>query len=115
MRIVGKQSVVERPYGTVFVPSTTGETAQTVWRLDLPWQRFGPGRRLGGEGASAEPQRPTGCVLAAMVIGGFLVVCAVLSLLFVRHGSPNGWVSGLDSGWLASSLSHSGNDAASST
>lgn len=38
-KMIGTQSVVERPYGTVFVPGP----AQSAWGLDMSWKRFGPG------------------------------------------------------------------------
>lgn len=89
----GTQEVVGRPYGTV----TTGVAGQAAWGLDLGWQRFGPGRTLGGDlEGSAERQRPRGWVLAAMVAGAFVMLCAFLGFLFMQHGSD---------GWLASSMS----------
>jgi Derlin-2/3 len=98
----GTQDVVERPYGTVFMPGVAGEA---VWGLDLSWRRFGPGRTLGGEGSSTERQRPRGCVLAAMVMAGLTVVCCLLGFLFVLHGPPDGWLLGVDVGGLASRMS----------
>ncbi|TVY49022.1 Derlin [Lachnellula occidentalis] len=98
-RLFGTQTQVERPYGTAHMPGA-GEPA---WGLDLSWKRFGPGRTLGGEGsaAGAERQRPTGLALAAMVMGGFLVVCGFLALLFVQHGDPRSWFSGVRAGEVA--------------
>jgi Derlin-2/3 len=87
--------VVERPYGTVSMPG--GEAA---WGLDLSWRRFGPGRTLGGAGVRTESQRPGGFLLAAMVTGGFLVVCGLLAYLFLLNGIPDGWFSGVDVGRL---------------
>ncbi|TVY71328.1 Derlin-1.2 [Lachnellula suecica] len=89
-KMFGTQHVVERPYGTVWMPRVAGETA---WGLDMSWKRFGPGRTLGGEGASVERQRPKGLILAAMVMGGFLVLCCIVGLLFLRYGDPSGWFS----------------------
>jgi Derlin-2/3 len=103
-RMFGTQGVVERPYGTVFMPRVAGEAGEAAWGLDLSWKRFGPGRTLGGEAASAEKQRPRGCVLAAMVMVGFVVVCCLLGLLFVLHGAPHGWFSSVDVGGSASGI-----------
>jgi Derlin-2/3 len=92
-KMFGTQSVVERPYGTVV---SGGVAAQTPWGLDLSWKKFGPGRTLGGEGASVERQRPRGFALAVMVMGGFLVLCLVVGLLFMQHGGFYSWFSGAD-------------------
>ena len=73
---------------------------------------MGQGRTLGGEGSNAERQRPRGCVLAAIILAGFVVVCGFLGLLFVLHGAPNGWLSGLDTGRLASGRSRFGDNTA---
>ncbi|KAH7351205.1 ER-associated proteolytic system protein-like protein Der1 [Rhexocercosporidium sp. MPI-PUGE-AT-0058] len=100
MKVFGTQEVVSRPYGTV----VTGATGKAAWGLDLSWKRFGPGRTLGGEGAEAE--RPKGLVLAAIVMGVFLVVCGVSGYLFV-YGAP-GWVSGANGGQLPGGTTHGG-------
>ena len=100
-KMFGTQSVVERPYGTV----STGVVGEAAWGLDMSWRKFGPGRTLGGEGSVTERQRPTGMVLAVMVMGGFLVVCGLLWYFFVLHGAPDGWLSGVDVGRLASGAS----------
>ncbi|KAL5321529.1 hypothetical protein ACEPPN_009488 [Leptodophora sp. 'Broadleaf-Isolate-01'] len=102
MKVFGTQDVVSRPYGTV----VTGATGKAAWGLDLSWKRFGPGRTLGGEGAGAEAERPKGLVLAAIVMGVFLVVCGISGYLFV-YGTP-GWASGVDSGQLPGGTSHVG-------
>jgi Derlin-2/3 len=80
---------VDRPYGTA-LNAGAGEAAGG---LDLSWRRFGPGRTLGGEGASVERQRPKGWVLAVMVMGGFVAVCCFLGYLYVLHWAPDGWFS----------------------
>ncbi|KAK0103967.1 hypothetical protein ONS96_005072 [Cadophora gregata f. sp. sojae] len=92
MKVFGTQDVVNRPYGT----AVTGATGKAAWGLDLSWKRFGPGRTLGGEGASAEAERPKGLVLAAIVMGIFLLLCGVSGYLFV-YGSP-GWGPSVDGG-----------------
>ncbi|RDW59539.1 hypothetical protein BP6252_12626 [Coleophoma cylindrospora] len=99
-KIFGTQAMMQRPYGTVFMPtggaSTTGSAA---WGLDLSWRRFGEGRRLGGEGESSLPsQRPRGLVLAAMVMAAFMVICAFLGLWFFWDGVPDGWRSAIGAG-----------------
>lgn len=107
-KMFGTQNVVERPYGTV----NTGVAGKAAWGLDMSWQRFGPGRTLGQEGAGAERQRPTGLVLAVMVMGGFLVICGLCGLYL--YGTPHGWLTGVDGGWLASGSSTSGDKTATS-
>ncbi|KAG4441970.1 hypothetical protein IFR05_002538 [Cadophora sp. M221] len=102
MKVFGTQDVVSRPYGTV----VTGATGKAAWGLDLSWKRFGPGRTLGGEDTSAEAERPKGLVLAAIVMGVFLLVCGVSGYLFV-YGVP-GWGSGVDGGQLPGNPSHGG-------
>ncbi|CZR60115.1 related to F-LANa protein [Phialocephala subalpina] len=106
-KMFGTQSVVERPYGTV----STGVAGQAAWGLDLSWQKFGPGRTLGGENSSAERQRPRGFVLAAMVMGTFLLVCGFSGFLFL-YGAPDGWFSGVDVDRLSSGISRSGDKTA---
>ncbi|KAG0650832.1 cDerlin-2 [Hyphodiscus hymeniophilus] len=96
-KVFGTQSMVERPYGTV----STGVTGKAAWGLDMSWKRFGPGRTLGEEDSSADGQRPKGLVLAAMVMGGFLVVCGLLGYFFVMYGVADDWSSGVDVGSLA--------------
>jgi Derlin-2/3 len=88
-RVFGTHGTVDRPYGTA-LNAGAGEAA---WGLDLSWRRFGPGRTLGGEGASVERQRPKGWVLAVMVMGGFVAVCCFLGYLYVLHWAPDGWFS----------------------
>jgi Derlin-2/3 len=107
----GSQNVVERPYGTVSMPGVAGKAA---WGLDMSWRRFGPGRTLGGEGSSTERQRPRGCVLTAIIMGGFVVVCGILGFLFVLYGAPDGWLSGVDTGRLASGTPRFGDNTATS-
>ncbi|KAL2071213.1 hypothetical protein VTL71DRAFT_12448 [Oculimacula yallundae] len=87
----GTQDVVHRPYGTV----TMGVQGKKAWGIDLSWKRFGPGRTLGGEGESEvnDGRRLKGLMLAAVVMGCFLVVCAVSGYLFV-YGLP-GWAAGV--------------------
>jgi len=103
MKVFGTQDVVNRPYGT----AVTGATGKAAWGLDLSWKRFGPGRTLGGEGAGAEPERPKGLVLAAIVMAIFLLVCGVSGYLFV-YGSP-GWAPVVDGGEVPGSTSPVGN------
>ncbi len=88
--------MVERPYGTV----STGVARKAAWGLDLSWQRFGPGRTLGGGGSGAERQRPTGFVLATMVMGGFFVLCGLCGFLYLNEG-PHDWFAGVGRGWFA--------------
>jgi Derlin-2/3 len=104
-KMVGTQDVVERPYGTASMPGVAKEAA---WGLDMSWKRFGPGRTLGGEGASVERQRPTPGVLAAMIMGVFVVVCLLLGYFFVLHGGPDGWFPGWESGALEDTTTISG-------
>lgn len=87
-KMFGNQSVVERPYGSV---TNTAANNKAAWGLDLSWKRFGPGRTLGGEGVSVERQRPGGMALAAMIMGGFFVICLILGYFFMLHGGLNGW------------------------
>lgn len=109
-KMFGTQTVVERPYGTVSMPGVTGKAA---WGLDMSWQRFGPGRTLGGEGSSAERQRPKGFILAVIVMSGFLVVCGFLGFFFL-YGAPDGWFSAVDVGRLSSGISRSGDKTVTS-
>jgi len=81
------------------------KAGEAGWGLDLSWQRFGPGRTLGGEGSSVERQRPRGAVLAVLVMGGFVLLCCFLGLLFVVHGQPDGWFSGVGLGGLTRGMS----------
>ncbi|TVY39569.1 Derlin [Lachnellula subtilissima] len=99
-RVFGTQTMVERPYGTANMPGVAKEAA---WGLDLSWKRFGPGRTLGGDGSASgvERQRPTALALAAMVMVGFLVVCGFLAVLFVQHGDPRAWFSGVNTGGVS--------------
>ncbi len=97
-KIFGTQTTVDRPYGTLSLPGT-GEPA---WGLDLGWQRFGPGRTLGGEGSSAGRQRPRGCVLAVMVMGGFVVILGLVGFFLVPYGDLGVWFPSVDVGRLAS-------------
>lgn len=93
-RMFGTQNVVARPYGTAI----TAGSAEPAWGLDLSWKRFGPGHTLGGEGSTGTRQRPTGAVLASMVMGGFLFVCALLGYIYLSHNNPDGAFSG----WFSS-------------
>ena len=99
--------MVPRPHGTVYLPGS-----KAAWGLDLSWQRFGPGRRLGGEGPSAERRRPRGCVLAAMVMGGFIVVCGFLVFFVLQHGGPDHWFASVDLRKLAHGMSRPGDETA---
>jgi len=94
-RMFGTQTVIERPYGSVFTPSSrTGTTSEAAWGLDLSWKRFGEGRRLGGEGESSLPsQRPKGWVLALMGTAAFIIICALLGFFFFLNGVPDDWAS----------------------
>jgi Derlin-2/3 len=101
----GTQGVTQRPYGTVFAPSTgSGTAGEAAWGLDLSWRRFGEGRRLGGEGeSSGVRQQPRGLVLAAMVMAGFVVICGLLGFLFYLHRAPDGgWSTAIDVAGLLS-------------
>lgn len=109
-RMFGTQNVVERPYGTAAMPGVTGKAA---WGLDMSWQRFGPGRTLGGEGSSAERQRPRGCILTMIMMSGFLVVCGFFGFMFLQ-GVPDGWFSGVDVGRSSSGISRFGDKTAAS-
>ncbi|CZT41653.1 related to F-LANa protein [Rhynchosporium secalis] len=96
-KICGTQDVVVRPYGTA---SSMGVPTKKAWGIDLSWKRFGPGRTLGGEGEGEgeDETRLKGLMLAAIVMGCFLVVCAVLGYKFV-YGLP-WWVSGVEGGQI---------------
>jgi len=102
-RIFGARLVTERPYGTAFQPAqrVPGEPA---WGLE--WGRFGKGHRLGGEGESTVRQRPRGCVLAGLVMMGFVVIGCTLGFFFVLRGDTEGWLAtlrpGVDVGKLSS-------------
>lgn len=70
---------------------------EAAWGLDLSWKRFGPGRTLGGEGVAPERVGVSAWSLAALVVGGLVVVCVVLGFLFVQRGSEfsSAWLSGI--------------------
>lgn len=99
-RLFGTQAVIERAYGTVSMPTNgRGAAGEAAWGLDLSWQRFGEGHRLGGEGESSlASQRPRGLVLAAIVMATFAVICGLLGFLFFLHGAPDGWLSAIGVG-----------------
>ncbi|TVY59269.1 hypothetical protein LCER1_G000478 [Lachnellula cervina] len=104
--LTGEEDLWDPDYGgeAVWLGAYAGGwLGSAAWGLDLAWKRFGPGRTLGGDGSAsgAERQRPTGLALAAMVMVGFLVVCAFLALLFVQHGDPRAWFSGMHAGGVS--------------
>lgn len=105
-RMFGTQSVIERPYGSVFMPtSRTGATGEAAWGLDLSWKRFGEGRRLGGEGESSLPsQRPKGWVLAVIGLAAYIIICGLLGFFFFLNGVPDGWASVISNGKSSSTV-----------